>query len=149
MPPPKFNLKIQVSFFSWSLAIFILSHLTMTQWPKAKKKKLPGQFPGAAWSHPARTATHGITARCLHHGSIVIHRQRAGAERSSCWEHMPHPTPSWRPELSLAIWSSLDANSVSREMVEQKVPAPPPIPLPLSPNLRSLTALPPRDSIVS
>lgn len=72
-----------------------------------------------------------------------------GAERYSCWEHMSHPTPSWWPELSLAIWTSLDANSVSREMVEQKVPAPPPLPLPLSPNLWDLTVLPPRDSIVS
>lgn len=62
---------------------------------------------------------------------------------------MPHPTPSWWPELSLAIWSSLDANSVSREMVEQKVPAPPPIPLPLSPNLWGLPVLPSHDSIVS
>lgn len=44
MPPPKFNLKIQVSFFSWSLTIFILSHLTMTQWPKAKKRSCQASF---------------------------------------------------------------------------------------------------------
>lgn len=62
--------------------IIILSHLTMTllsfRMARSKKEKLAGQFPGAAWSRPALTATHGIIARCLHHGSIVIHPQRAG-----------------------------------------------------------------------
>lgn len=47
------------------------------------------------------------------------------------------------------IRSSPDANSVSTEMLGQEVPAPPPVPLPFSPNLWDLTVLLPRDRIVS
>lgn len=32
-----------------------------------------------------------------------------GTKRSSCWERMPRPTPSWRPVLSLPSWSLHDA----------------------------------------
>lgn len=74
---------------------------------QSRKGKLPGQSPGAAWSHLALTATHGITARCLHHGSIVIPQRRAEGQEIQGWEHRPHPAPSWWPEFSLAFGARL------------------------------------------
>lgn len=71
------------------------------------------------------------------------------AQRTSSWGHRPHPTPSWWPELSLLIRSLPDTNLVSREMLGPEKPAPPPTPLPPSPNLWDLTVPLPCDSTVS
>lgn len=78
-----------------------------------------------------------------------MHQRRAGGQGlQSLGTHVP-PYPFLVTRAQACIWSSLDANSVSGEMLGQEVPTQPPIPLPLSPNLWDLSVLLPHDNLVS
>lgn len=108
--------------------------LQLQKGPEQRGKR-PGQVAGAAWPHRARTATHGIIARCPHHGSITAPlsptggagRPRDPVAGNTC----PALPPPWWPEFNLACGArpGPDANLVSREMPGQEAPAPPPIPI--------------------
>lgn len=118
------------------------------EWKK-KKKLTISSTSRAALSHLALTATHEVKARCGHHGPFVICQWRAGCSELELLEANVFPSPLLGAQSSVCPFRVCLIQSVSRETLEQEEPAPPPCPLPLSPNLWAFTVLQPCDSFVS
>lgn len=83
-------------------------------------------------------------------GPLSSVSEEQGAPSSSCWKltsSLPLPLPSG--QSSVCPFRVCLIQSVSMETLRQEESAPPPVPLPLSPNLWDFTVLLPCDSIVS
>lgn len=83
-------------------------------------------------------------------GPLSSVSEEQGAPSSSCWRLMSSlPLPLLSGRSSVCSFRVCLIQSVSMETLRQEESAPPPVPLPLSPNLWDFTVLLPCDSIVS